>query len=604
MRTLIRIRIMIPCFLGAGLLATRSGLPQTVINAAGNGSPGFSGDNGPATSAQIDTVYGVTADGRGNTYLADTRNHRVRKIANGIITTVAGTGQEGFSGDGGAATAAQFSFPRDVAVDVQGNLYIADTGNCRIRKVTPAGTVSTLAGTGTPGFSGDGGSAASAQLSYPEGLAIDSTGNLYVADSWNYRVRKITTDGKIQTVVGNGSYGPFGDGGLATSASLGLIQSLTVDVVGNLYLSDSYNHCVRKVAPGGAISTVIGGGFGPAVDGGAAKTANLRFPKGITADALGNLYVADSLNHRLRKVSLAGDIRTVAGIGVPGYSGDGGNAVSTQLNSPYGIALAAGDALVFSDLLNYRVRSVVGLPLALPVTPAILSVLNAAGGQPVITPGAYVSIYGTNLALRTDDWGASITDRKLPTQLSGVSVSVGATPAYVYYVSPGQVNIVVPDVSPGAVQIQVTNAGITSAPFNATAQRYSPAFFLWGQYAVATHTDYSLCVKAGTFGGVSTIPAKPGEWIVLWGSGFGPTDAPLGILTPPDKSYLTAPVTLTVGGVDAPVYLGAAVLASGFAGLYQIAAQIPTSTPDGDVRVRATVGGVQSPDNVFITVKR
>ena len=599
MRPLIR---MAPRFLIAGLLAIGSSLAQSIYTTAGNGSPGFSGDPGAATSAQIDTVYGVAVDTHGNTYVADSRNQRIRKIANGIITTVAGTGIEGSAGDGGAATSAQLSFPRAVAVDAAGNLYVADTGNCRIRKVNSAGVISTVAGNGTPGFAGDGGAATSAQLSYPAGLAIDSSGNLYVADSWNYRVRKIATDGKIQTIAGNGSYGPFGDGGLATAASLGLIESLALDTTGNLYLSDGYNHVVRKVAPGGTISTVIGGGFGPAVDGGAAQTATLKFPKGVAADSLGNLYVSDSLNERIRKVSSAGTISTVSGTGAAGYSGDGAAATAAQLSSPNALALDPSGVLILSDLWNYRVRSVGGAPP--PVVPVIISISNAAGGQAVIAPGAYVSIYGNNLAPKTDNWNASIVNQQLPTQLDGVTVSVSGNAAYVYYISPGQINIVAPAASAGAVQVLVTNAGIASAPFNATAQQDSPAFFLWGKYAVATHADYSYCAKPGLLSGVSTTPAKPGEWITLWGNGFGPAGAPLGSLTPSDKSYLTSPVTATVGGVNASVYGGAAILSPGYAGLYQLAIQIPTSTPNGDAVVRATVGGVQSPDGVLLTVQQ
>ncbi len=338
----------------AVLLSVSPGHGQTVTTTAGDGIPGYSGDNGFATSAQIDTVYGVAIDSRGNTYIADTRNHRVRKIANGVITTVAGTGVEGYSW--GAPTAAQFSFPRDVALDAQGNLYIADTGNNVIRKLSPAGALSLVAGTGTAGFSGDGGLATSAQLSYPSAVTVDAAGDIYIADSWNYRIRKVTSDWKIQTVAGNGSYGPFGDGGPATQASLGVIQSLAVNAAGDLYLSDSYNHVVRKVTSG-TISTVVGGGFGPALDGGPAATANLKFPKGIAVDWQGNLFVSDSLNHRIRKISPNGTISTVAGRGTAGYSGDGANATSAQLNAPSGMAVDSVGNLTFSDMWNYRVRS-------------------------------------------------------------------------------------------------------------------------------------------------------------------------------------------------------------------------------------------------------
>ena len=484
-------------------------------------------------------------------------------------------------------------------MDSQGNLYIADTGNCRIRKVTPAGIVSTIAGDGTPNFSGDGGLASAAELSFPEALAVDSAGNVYVADSWNYRVREISTNGKIQTIAGNGSYGPFGDGGLATSASLGLIESIALDTAGNLYLSDAYNHLVRKVVPGGNISTIVGGGFGPAADGGPAQTATLKFPKGIAIDSLNTLYIADSLNQRIRMVPAGGAIATLAGTGTAGFSGDSGAAAKAQLNTPFGLAEGAGGALVFSDLLNYRVRSVGGTP----VPPTILSVSSTADGQPAIVPGAYVSIYGDNLAPATLDWTASIVNSQLPTQVGGVSVTVGGKPAYIQYVAATQINILAPALSAGAAPVQVTNAGLVSAPFASTAQAYNPEFFLWGQYAVATHLDYSDCAKTGMWPGVTTTPAKPGEWITLWGSGFGPTPATLGSLTPGNQVYTTAPVTATVGGVSAPVYGGTAALSPGFAGLYQVTIQIPASTPNGDAVVRATIGGVQSPNNVYLTVQ-
>jgi uncharacterized protein (TIGR03437 family) len=611
------IKASILSFLFVGLLAPARA--QTIATAAGSGTAGLSGDNGPATAAQIDTAYGVASDAQGNTYIADTRNHRVRRIAaaNGSIATAAGKGTDGFSGDGGPAISAELSFPHAVAVDAEGNLYIADTGNSRIRKVTPGGAISTVAGSATAGFAGDGGPATSAQLSSPRGLAVDRTGSLYIADSWNFRVRKVSPDGTIRTIAGNGSSGPWGDGGAATAASLGAIEAIALDNQGNLYLADPYNHRIRKVSSSGTISTMAGADFGPAVDGGAASKANLKFPKGLVADAQGNLYFADSLNHRVRKVSTAGTIGTVAGNGVPGYSADGVAATSSQLNGPAGLAADPAGRLLIADLWNARVRSVnAGLspvlpssipPLEPPVLPVITSVAHAASGDRVVAPGAYVAIYGKDLAPVTDNWNSSIVDGQLPKQVGNVSVTMGGKAAYVYYISPGQINVLAPDVSPGDVEVYVTHAigtGAVSTPFVVQARQYNPAFFLWGKYAVATHQDGSWCAKAGSFAGYTTAAAKPGEWIVLWGTGFGPSDVPWGSLTPGDRTHSSTSLSATLGTSVMPVYGGVAALSPGFAGLYQVAVQIPASTPPGDFEVRVFVGGVRSPEGVFIAVQR
>ncbi len=594
-------RGFIVCFvvLGSAAIPSHS---QTVTSIAGTGTSGFSGDNGPAISAALDTASAVAADAQGNIFIADTRNHRIRKISNnGTITTVAGNGQEGFSGDNGPGPSAQLSFPRGLAVDAGGSIYIADTGNSRIRKLALDGKISTIAGTGTAGFAGDGGPATGAQLNYPRGLALDASGNLYVADSWNYRVRRINRGGTIQTVAGNGSCGPFGDGGAATAASLGMIDALALDAQGNLYLSDSYQHTIRKVAGDGAISTVVGGGFGSAADGGTASTATLKYPRGLATDAQGNLLVADSLNHRVRMVVPGGGISSAAGTGVAGYSGDGGSPTAAQFNTPRGLALDSAGRLYIADLLNYRVRRATGLSAP---GPTIAAVVNASGGQTPLAPGGFASIWGSNLASKTADWGNAVVDGQLPTQLGGVTVTIGGIPAYLNYVSPVQINVLVPNASLGAVQVTVSNGGSTSPPFTVTLAQYSPVLFQWGKYAVATHADFTGCGKPGLIAGYTTTPAKPGDWIVLWATGLGPTGATLGRLAPLSPTYYTAPVSATVAGLNAAVYGGAAAQSPGFAGLYQVAVQIPAGVPDGDAAVRVTVGGVQSPDNVLITVQR
>jgi len=238
--------------------------------------------------------------------------------------------------------------------------------------------------------------------------------------------------------------------------------------------------------------------------------------------------------------------------------------------------------------------------------PVIGTVVNGASFQPGISPNSFVTIKGTNLAAAYDTWDRAIVSGKLPTSLDGVSVSIGGKPAYIQYISPEQLNVLAPDVGFGLQPVTVTNSAGTSAVANVTAQQFGPAFFLWtGKYVVATHQDFSYAAKRGLFGSSSpTIPAKPGEVIVLWGTGFGPTDPAIaaGVLAPADKIYSTAnPVMVTVGTAAAQVY--GSVLAPGFAGLYQIAIQVPSSTPDGDIPIKAYIGGFESQDNVFLTVQ-
>jgi trimeric autotransporter adhesin len=336
---------------------TGAGVISTV---AGNGSRGFGGDGGKATAAFLDAPNGVAVDSTGNLFIADTNNCRIRKVTvTGVISTIAGNGTSGFSSDGGQATAAQLSYPIDVALDSAGNLFIADRANQRIRKVTVAGVISTVVGNGTNGFSGDGGQATAAQLNWPTAVAIDFVGNLFIADSENDRIRKVTVAGVTSTVAGNGTRGFNGDGGQATAAQLYYPNGVAIDSSGNLYIADSRNNRIRKVTVAGVISTVAGngiGGFGG--DGGQAASAALNGPNAVAVDSTGNLYIADSYNNRIRKLSPAGVITTVAGNGTQGFSGDGGQATAAQLNYPSGMAVDSAGNIFISDRENHRIRRV------------------------------------------------------------------------------------------------------------------------------------------------------------------------------------------------------------------------------------------------------
>lgn len=329
---------------------------------AGNGLQGFSGDGGPATSASLNRPRGLAVDGSGNLYIADQGSNRVRKVSpSGIISTVAGSGVFGFTGDGGPATSASFGTPSGVAVDAAGNLYIADGNNHRIRKVSPTGIITTVAGDGVARFAGDGGPATAASLFQPWDVALDGSGNLYIADARNYRIRKVSPAGIISTVAG-GSIGFSGDGGPATRASLNFPQGVAVDPTGQLYIADTNNGRIRKVSSDGTISTMAGVGLvNFSGDGGPATSASLSQPLSVAVDSAGNLYIADWFNHRIRKVSPTGIISTVAGTGVAGFSGDGGPAVSASLNEPQGVALDAAGNVYFADGADQRVRKISSL---------------------------------------------------------------------------------------------------------------------------------------------------------------------------------------------------------------------------------------------------
>ncbi|MBN8884747.1 MAG: Ig-like domain repeat protein [Rudaea sp.] len=333
----------------------------TISTIAGNGTQGYSGDGGAATSAQLASPWGVAVDSAGSTvYVADRFNQRIRKIAGGTITTIAGSGTGGVSGDGGLATAAQLYWPHGVVVDAAGNLYVADTYNHRIRKVTAAdGKIATIAGSSF-GFAGDGGAATAAKLNYPQNLAIDGAGNIYIADYFNYRVRKIdAASGKVSTLAGNGTQGYAGDGGAATSAQLGDYLHVAADAAGNLYISDANNHRIRKVATDGTISTVAGNGVkGFGGDGGPAVAAKMDSPNGIALDNAGNLYIADQFNQRIRKVATNGTISTIAGNGNFDYSGDGGPATSATLGMPAAVTFDGAGNLYIADSSNQRIRRV------------------------------------------------------------------------------------------------------------------------------------------------------------------------------------------------------------------------------------------------------
>jgi sugar lactone lactonase YvrE len=391
-----------------------------IYTIAGNGSEGYSGDGGPATEAQVNQPYASVLDASGNLYFTDATNNVVRKVtaATGVITTFAGNGISGYSGDNGPANSAQLSFPLGLAFDNAGNLYIGDYGNNVVRKVVMAtGIMTTIAGNGTAGFSGDGGPATAAEISYPRGLATDNAGNLYIADG-SGSIRKVTAQtGVITTVAGSQQFGYSGDGGPATAAALALPSAVATDSAGNLYIADTDNNVIRKVnANTGIITTVAGNGFdagtfgsgGYTGDGGPAINAELSSPFGVALDSVGNLYISDTSNRVIRMVTAtSGIISTVAGngSGCNSLGGDGGPATSAGFCFPEGVTVDAAGDLYIADAGASRVREVrvSSLPPSAQAAAPVFSVPSGtySGPQTVTisdsTPGAaiYVTLDGS-----------------------------------------------------------------------------------------------------------------------------------------------------------------------------------------------------------------
>ena len=332
-----------------------------ITDIVGSGGSGYGGDGGPALKANLNLPAGLCYDQQGNLYIADRENHRIRKVdVNGVITTVAGNGVAGFSGDGGPATQASLNLPAGVVVDDKGNLYIADRSNDRIRVVNAKGVIRTFAGNGNEGYNGDSMPALQASIDKPFGLALDNEQNLYIADRGNNRIRKVNKAGTITTVAGDGSFFFSGDNGPAYRASIAGPTGVVVDGQGNVYIADRNNNRIRIVDSIGMIRTLVGTGQQDYNgDSELARETNLHLPFGVAMDKQGNLLIIDRSHYRIRKVDPNGSaVITVAGSGKKEFAGDGGPAEGARLSFPYGIAIDAKDNIFFTDRSHHRIRKI------------------------------------------------------------------------------------------------------------------------------------------------------------------------------------------------------------------------------------------------------
>ena len=727
-----------------------------IATVAGNGRTGFSGDNDAAIRAQLNTPWGLAVDGSNQIFVADLGNARVRKVAASLITTVAGTSIR----DGGAATSAFLNSPGGLAADGANNVVVADTGNFearrfsiggtitsfgqlggaplavasdssgnfyvtddepRVLKITPNGTTSIIAGNGTDDYKGDNGPATSAAISDPTGVAVDAGNNVYFTDFVNNRIRKVTASGTITTIAGNGKLLFSGDNGPALAAGMDPFD-VAVDNRSNVFVADRFNNRVRKIAPDGTITTVAGtGAVGYAGDGGPATSALLSFPTGVAVDNAGNLYIADYDNGVVRRVTSGGLITTIAGNGTfTPPIGDGGLATAAQLD-PWRVAVDASGNVYVADLLNDRVRKLTpkvitggvlsiitgnnqsapaGAQLPLPL---IMKISDATGGPipgvlisftvtpsgaatvspsptitlndgtasarvtlgtftgavtitasatgvsnvtftitaqsataPAISSGgiasaglsvpavkalavnSIASIFGSRFApagTARQVGPGDLVDGKVPTILDGVCVLFGAQRAPIFAIFPSQLNVQVPQLGVGATTVQVITNCDRPQQEKSNAepvqiQAAAPEFFYFANNANGRNPIAAVNAVTGAFVGSPAIgtgalfvPAHVGDFLTLFATGFGATDPSFVPGELPGKAaQVTGPVTVTFGGVT---LAASDILYAGVtsnAGLYQLNIRVPEGVPDGDQSLVITINGVSSPAGAFITV--
>ncbi len=571
----------------------------TVTTIAGNGGISYSGDGGAAENAIMNGPTSVAYSSTG-TYIADTGNQRIRQVSTGgTISTVAGTGTPGFSGDNGPASNAQLSYPNAVAVDASGFLYIADTGNQRVRKVVN-GTINTIAGNGTSGYSGDGGSAVNANLNAPSGLVVDNAGDVYIADFGNQVVREVSVSGTISTIAGNGTQGYSGDGGNATAAQLNGPLGLALDSSGNLYIADSGNHVVRVVTPGGNISTFAGNNvLGYSGDSGPALQAELSTPAGLVFDSSGNLYVSDSGVSVVRMVAPGGVITTIAGTGSAGYTGDGGPATQATFDVIAGLTLDTSGDLYVADSGNSVVR------LLQPVAPAPSTgvIVNAASNTlGPIAPGEAVTVFGSGIGPASVITSQPDQLGNIPQQLAGTVVYFNGVPAPIVYTWTRQIGVVVPyEVTPGTSKVAVKFGDQVSLELPVNVASSAPALYT----ANGSGQGQAMAVNRDT--GVANTVATPvlhGSLITLYVTGAGDVSpsAPDGSPNGAGLAHPLLPVTATIGGVSATVsYAGGD---NGLApGMIRVDVSVPTNVSGNAVPVAVNVGDASSQSGVTIAVQ-
>jgi uncharacterized protein (TIGR03437 family) len=551
----------------AGRLYIADGHHVWRLDSAG-GLKVIAGSGNSENESQLLGPIGVSTDDAGNVYIAEESRRRIRKLdAGGRLTTLVGSG---------------LSDPVSVAVNHRGDLWIADYSGNSVYRAQPDAKLVLAAGTGEAGFSEGDGSALKAKLNRPRGVALDLNGNVFIADSLNHRVRKLSPAGTITTIAGTGAPGYSGDGGLPDRARLHAPAGIAVDLDGNVYIAEQGNHVIRKVGVDGFIYTVAGtGAMGSGGDGGPATSAGLRSPAGIAIDSDGNLLIADTGNHRVRLVDAMGQIRTIAGTGAPGFGGDLGSAELAQLHSPASIAVDTSGNIFVADLENGLIRR---------LTPAVAP-------PPVDLPDGCKMLHGASF--RSGPFAAGQVVTIFGTGLAGTQVRVGNAPAHVFYAGATQVNAQLPYGLAHPAELQVLRDGKPHCGIKFDVAPAAPGVFA-GQggsgQAAAVNENGSLNSKEN--------PAPRGSVVTFYATGEGTTEPQAATGTPAVAPFArpVLPVHVRIGGLPADVlYAGAA---PGFIGLMQVNVRVPGGfAPSGVLSVELSVGSASSQPGITIAVR-
>ncbi len=560
------------------------------------------GDGGAAANAYFVDPWGLAVDPAGNLYVADNGDQRIRKIGTDLkISTAAGTGVFGSSVDGQAGTISAIAQPRALAADGAGNLYFNSA--CQIRMLLKTGTVKTVVGNGNCAYGGENGPALDAQLQFPQGLAYDLTGYLYIADSDNNRIRKVNlSSGVITLLAGNGTPGYAGNGTSAQQAQLNLPVGLAVDSKGNVYFADENNHRVRRIDSSGIIHDFAGNGNCDSPKDGPAAQSTLCYPTAVAVDASGNVWIADS--GYIRRVGTDGKMTVVAGSGTLGMANEGEPALSAGM-APFYLVLDARGRVCFSDWMNLRIRCLDAATSPPPPSGPTVTVVNAATFLTgPVAPGEIVTIYGTGMGPAVlVSASLDSTGPPLATTLANAQVTFDGVAAPLLYVSATQSSAIVPFSVAGksTTAVQANYQGKSAGTATVSAAAASPGLFTMASSGsgpgAILNQDWSVNAAAN--------PAARGDVLMLFGTGGGVTspgsvDGQYATVT---YANLALPVTVTIGNANGTVlYAGAAP--NMVAGVFQINVQVPQGAPvGGQVPIVVTCGGVPSPATVTVAVK-